>query len=64
MAFRDAHKVIGEIVIYCEDKNSVIEDLSLEELKQFSDLFCEDIYGFIDYKSSINKGIKKEMGYF
>ncbi|ACA46282.1 argininosuccinate lyase [Clostridium botulinum] len=63
MAFRDAHKVIGEIVIYCEDKNSAIEDLSLEELKQFSDLFCEDIYGFIDYKSSINKGIKKEMGY-
>ncbi|RUT62459.1 argininosuccinate lyase [Clostridium botulinum] len=60
MAFRDAHKVIGEIVIYCEDKNSAIEDLSLEELKQFSDLFCEDIYGFIDYKSSINKGIKKK----
>ncbi|NFD29423.1 argininosuccinate lyase [Clostridium botulinum] len=64
MAFRDAHKVIGEIVIYCEDKNSAIEDLSLEELKQFSDLFCEDIYEFIDYKNSINKGIKKEVGYF
>ncbi|HCL4446777.1 TPA: argininosuccinate lyase [Clostridium botulinum] len=64
MAFRDAHKVIGEIVIYCEDKNLAIEDLSLEELKQFSDLFCGDIYEFIDYKNSINKGIKKEMGYF
>ncbi|GAA0061578.1 argininosuccinate lyase [Clostridium sp. CTA-1] len=64
MAFRDAHKVIGETVIYCEDKNLAIEDLSLEELKQFSDLFCEDIYEFIDYKNSINKGIKKEMGYF
>lgn len=59
MAFRDAHKVIGEVVIYCEDKNSAIEDLSLEELKQFSDLFCEDIYEFIDYKNSINKGIKR-----
>lgn len=64
MAFRDAHKVIGETVIYCEDKNLAIQDLSLEELKQFSDLFCEDIYEFIDYKNSINKGIKKEMGYF
>ncbi|APF26709.1 argininosuccinate lyase [Clostridium sporogenes] len=64
MAFRDAHKVIGETVIYCEDKNLAIEDLSLEELKQFSDLFCEDIYEFIDYKNSINKGIKKDMGYF
>ncbi|MCW6074364.1 argininosuccinate lyase [Clostridium sporogenes] len=64
MAFRDAHKVIGETVIYCEDKNLAIEELSLEELKQFSDLFCKDIYEFIDYKNSINKGIKKEMGYF
>ncbi|EPS46652.1 argininosuccinate lyase [Clostridium botulinum CFSAN002367] len=64
MAFRDAHKVIGEIVIYCEDKNSAIEDLSLEELKQFSDLFCEDIYEFIDYKNSINKGIKKKWDTF
>ncbi len=64
MAFRDAHKVIGEIVIYCEDKNVAIEDLSLKELKQFSDLFCEEIYEFIDYRNSINKGIKKEMGYF
>ncbi|MBO0563608.1 argininosuccinate lyase [Clostridium botulinum] len=62
MAFRDAHKVIGETVIYCEDKNLAIEDLSLEELKQFSDLFCEDIYEFIDYKNSINKGIKKRNG--
>ncbi|NFJ86760.1 argininosuccinate lyase [Clostridium botulinum] len=64
MAFRDAHKVIGEIVIYCEDKNAAIEDLSLEELKQFSDLFYEEIYEFIDYRNYINKGIKKEMGYF
>ncbi|WP_409068641.1 argininosuccinate lyase [Clostridium sp. FAM 1755] len=63
MAFRDAHKVIGEIVIYCEDKNLSIEDLSLEELNQFSELFCEDLYEFIDYKNSINKGIKKEIGY-
>ncbi len=63
MAFRDAHKVIGEIVIYCEDKNLSIEELSLEELNQFSKLFCEDIYEFIDYKNSINKGIKKEIRY-
>ncbi|GAA0746327.1 argininosuccinate lyase [Clostridium oceanicum] len=63
MAFRDAHKVIGEIVIYCEEKQSAIEDLSLEDLKKFSDLFNDDIYEFIDYKNSINKGIKSEIGY-
>ena len=33
MAFRDAHGVIGAIVIYCEEKNKAIEDLTLDELK-------------------------------
>lgn len=59
MAFRDAHKVIGEIVLYCEDKNKSIEDLSLEELKNFSNLFSEDVYEFIDYENTLNRGIKK-----
>ncbi|APM38363.1 argininosuccinate lyase [Clostridium kluyveri] len=61
MAFRDAHKVIGEIVLYCEDKNRAIEDLSLDELKKFSSLFEEDVYDFIDYKNTINRGIKRNL---
>ncbi|MCI1946066.1 argininosuccinate lyase [Clostridium luticellarii] len=61
MAFRDAHKVIGEIVLYCEDKNKSIEDLSLEELKNFSPLFGKDVYGFIDYENTLNRGIKKNL---
>ncbi|HBC95815.1 MAG TPA: argininosuccinate lyase [Clostridium sp.] len=61
MAFRDAHKVIGEIVLYCEDKNKSIEDLSLEELKNFSNLFSEDVYEFIDYENTLNRGIKKNL---
>ncbi|MHC6178960.1 argininosuccinate lyase [Clostridium sp. JNZ X4-2] len=61
MAFRDAHKVIGEIVLYCEDKNKSIEDLPLDELKNFSTLFSEDIYEFIDYKNTLNRGIKKNL---
>lgn len=61
MAFRDAHKVIGEIVLYCEDKNRAIEDISLEELKKFSVLFKEDVYDFIDYENTINRGIKKNL---
>lgn len=61
MAFRDAHKVIGEIVIFCEEKNCAIEELKLEEFKKFTPLFSKDIYDFIDYKKSLNKGIKKEM---
>lgn len=61
MAFRDAHKVIGEIVLYCEDKNRAIEDISLDELKKFSSLFEEDVYDFVDYENTINRGIKRNL---
>ncbi len=61
MAFRDAHEIIGAIVIHCEQKHKAIEDLSLEELQSFSDLFKKDVYEFIDYENTLNRGIKKEM---
>ena len=61
MAFRDAHEVIGSIVIYCESNNKAIEDLSLEILKAFNDLFDEDLYKFINYENTLHRGIKKEM---
>ncbi|MBA5850117.1 argininosuccinate lyase [Clostridium sp. cel8] len=61
MAFRDAHKVIGEIVLYCEQENKAIEELSLEELKKFSSYFGEDVYEFIDYVNSLDRGIKKNL---
>ena len=61
MAFRDAHAVIGTIVIHCEKKHTAIEDLTLEELKGFSALFNQDVYEFIDYENTLSRGIKKEM---
>lgn len=61
MAFRDAHGVVGSIVLYCEEKGTAIEELSLEELNKFSDLFKEDIYSFIDYQNTLQRGIKKEL---
>jgi len=59
--FRDAHGIIGSIVIFCEDKNCAIEDLRLKELITFSNLFESDIYEFIDYKNTLKRGIKKLM---
>ena len=44
MAFRDAHAVIGHLVLHCMKENKAILDLSLEELKTFSELFEEDVY--------------------
>lgn len=61
MAFRDAHKVIGEIVLYCEENNKSIEELKINELQQFSNYFLEDIYKFIDYENTLKRGIKKEI---
>lgn len=61
MAFRDAHKVIGEIVLYCEENNKSIEELKINELQQFSNYFLEDIYEFIDYENTLKRGIKKEI---
>ena len=59
--FRDAHSIVGQIVIYCEDNDKAIEELKLDELLKFSPVFEEDIYDFIDYNNTIEKGIKKNL---
>lgn len=61
MPFRDAHGVVGNVVIYCEKNDLAIEDLNLNELKLYSGLFDEDIYEFIDYDNTLQRGIKKNM---
>lgn len=61
IAFRDAHSIVGSIVIYCEDNKKAIEELSLKELKNINPIFEEDIYAFIDYENILNKGIKKNL---
>ncbi len=63
MAFRDAHGVIGSIVLYCEENQIAIEDIDLPKLKEFNEIFAEDVYEFIDYSSTLNRGIKKNIEY-
>jgi len=58
VAFRDAHSIVGSIVIYCEDHDKAIEDLTMDELKDLSSFIDEDIYDYIDYQNILNKGIK------
>jgi argininosuccinate lyase len=53
--FRDAHGIIGQIVLYCIDKDIAIDDMSLDELKKFSDVFEEDIYDAISMETCVNK---------
>ena len=57
--FRDAHGIIGALVLKCIEKNCSIEDLSLEELKEISPVFEEDIYEAISLKTCVNKRLTK-----
>jgi argininosuccinate lyase len=61
LPFRDAHSLVGKIVLYCEENHKAIEELKLEELNQFSNYFDETVYDYIEYENSMEKGIKKEM---
>lgn len=53
--FRDAHGIIGRLVLYCIEKNCSIEDLSMEELKDICPVFEADIYEAISLKTCVEK---------
>jgi len=53
--FRDAHGIVGQIVLYCIEKGIAIDDMSLEELKAISPVFEEDIYDAISMETCVNK---------
>ena len=53
--FRDAHGIIGRLVLYCIEKNTCIDALSLEELKAISDKFEADIYDAVSLETCVNK---------
>lgn len=53
--FRDAHGIIGRLVLYCIEKDTSIDTLSLEELRSISDKFDEDIYDAISLKTCVEK---------
>ncbi len=55
MPFRDAHRVIGEIVLFCIDKGIAIDDMKLNELKGFSEMFESDVYDAISLKTCVEK---------
>lgn len=53
--FRDAHGIVGALVLYCIEKNVSLLDLSLEEYKAISPVFEEDIYSAISLKECVEK---------
>ncbi|MEG2783579.1 MAG: argininosuccinate lyase [Lachnospiraceae bacterium] len=65
--FRDAHGIVGQLVLYCIDKKMALDDMTLEEYQAISPAFQEDIYEAISMETCVNKRItigapgKKEM---
>ncbi|MDO5155245.1 MAG: argininosuccinate lyase [Eubacteriales bacterium] len=53
--FRDAHGIVGQLVLYCIDKNISLDDMSLEEYKKISPVFEEDIYDAISLQTCVEK---------
>ena len=53
--FRDAHGIVGRIVLACIDKRISIEEMNLSELKEFSDQFESDVYEAISLKTCVEK---------
>ncbi len=53
--FRDAHGIIGRLVLFCIEKDCALDDLTLEEYRQFSEKFDEDIYDAISLKTCVEK---------
>lgn len=53
--FRDAHGIVGRLVLYCIEKNIALDDMSLEEYKAISPVFEADIYEAISMETCVNK---------
>ncbi|WP_054861630.1 argininosuccinate lyase [Gracilibacillus sp. JCM 18860] len=54
LPFREAHAVVGQVVLHCIQENKYLLDLPLEAFKQFSDLIEEDIYQVLSPKTVVN----------
>ena len=55
LPFRDAYKIVGNIVKYCIEHNTTLEKLDIETYKQFNTAYDEDIYSAINLINCVNK---------
>ena len=59
MPFRKAHGVVGRIVALCQERGIELDELSLEELQQFSDVIEKDVMDCLSVEGSVNSRISK-----
>ena len=52
--FRDAHAIVGQLVLYCVNNSKSLDELTLDEFKAVSDVFTNDIYDAISLETCVN----------
>ncbi len=55
VAFRDAHGIVGQLVLYCIENNLSLDEMSLEEYQKICPAFEEDIYDAISMKNCVER---------
>ncbi len=53
--FREAHEISGSAVEFAESRSKGLEDLSVDEFRQFSERIGEDVYAVLDYKAAVER---------
>ena len=53
--FRDAHGIVGQLVLTCIEKGISLDELSLEEYQAISPVFEQDIYDAISMRTCVEK---------
>ena len=59
VAFRDAHGIVGQLVLYGIEHGKALDDFTMEEFKAISPVFEEDIYDAISMETCVNKRLTK-----
>jgi len=60
MPFRDAHEIVGRVVVRAIDNKTQIEEMSIEELRSFSELIETDVYEALSLEQTLNT--KSQVG--
>jgi len=55
MPFRDAHEVVGKLVLYCEQNGKSIDALSMNELQELSPMFDKEVYDALSLDACVEK---------
>ena len=61
--FRDSHHIVGETVVYAIEKGKALEDLTIPEFRQFSDVVGDDVYDILSLQSCLDKRCAKGWGF-